>query len=110
LKKIFCRFGEWFVCDYRDYQYEHKTDKPITETKNDVICVSDDPDVKEFLSECDNVHILLEQEMAQVAIDMHISLKSDGLGIVVKRECDVQKLADALIARGWEEGFIPIGP
>lgn len=110
LKKIFCRFNKWFVCDYRDYQYEHKTDKPITVVKNGVVCVSDDPEVKEFLSESDNVHILLEQEMAQIAIDTRVSLRSDGIGVVIKYECDMQRFTDALIARGWEEGFIPIGP
>jgi len=110
MKKIFCHFDEWFICEYRDYPYKHKTDKPMSVAKGCVVCVSDDPDVQRFLAEIENARVLLEQEMAQIAIDSHISLCSDGAGIFVKNECDIQRFADALIARGWEEGFIPIGP
>lgn len=118
--------GGWFICEAQDWPYKNKTKKPIFVTKpsptgdpRGMLGVSDDPEVRLYLQEVDEVRKQLHEEMVKLAIDLGLTIadmdgnqykEGESIEFLVLDNDDGKKLSDALIALGWEKQFIPIGP
>jgi len=130
MKKIFYNAvsydnGGWFICEAHDWAYKHVNKKPIFVTKKSPKCprgytgISDDPEVRTYLQEVDEVRKQLHAEMVQVASDLNLVItdidgnpykEGDEVEFLVLGDEDGKKLSDVLISMGWEKQFIPIGP
>lgn len=134
MKKIFHNaFGGsdehlgWYVCDFGDYEYKNKTDKPwfVTDVERNCTTVSKDPDVQAVIKEREDLLDSLHNELVEIAKRLKVkfltyetfegfSVESQASEADVKEvwvdEEDGKKLSEALIAAGWVHEFIAIGP
>lgn len=116
MKKVFYNYGYeyegYYTCRPKDYEYKNKTNKNILQNLND-------EDVKAFIAERREVYKQLREEMLQIAISLNLHLvdfngEEFKDNVIIDLVCvdneDGKKLYDALISKGWEKEYIPIGP
>ena len=123
MRKIFHNVGYehegWYVCEYRDYPYKNRTDKPWFVNVNNVTTVSQDPEVQALLKERQEALQALHEELLGIAKKLQVKFHdffeaveipaADAKDVIVDEE-DGKRLSEALLAQGWSHEFIAIGP